>query len=55
MAGNPVADSNIGKMTIAGAELNPEADLAAKRLKGLLGYVEQLVKLDENPATRLSH
>jgi hypothetical protein len=52
--GNPAAASNIGKRPIVGAEPNPEDDLAAKRLIGLLGYVEQLVKLDENPATRLS-
>jgi hypothetical protein len=33
----------------------PSADdkLAVKRLNGLLDYVEQLVKLDERPATRL--
>jgi hypothetical protein len=36
------------------SERSAEDDLAVKRLSGLLGYVEQLVKLDENPAPRLS-
>ena len=31
-----------------------EEDVAARRLGELLGYVEQLIKLDERPATRLS-
>jgi len=35
-------------------ELNAEDRLAARRLNGLLDYVEALVKLDERPATRLS-
>ncbi|HEY8033012.1 MAG TPA: DNA helicase, partial [Methylocella sp.] len=35
------------------SELKAEGDVAAKRLGDLLGYVEQLVKLDERPATRL--
>ncbi|MGO9768746.1 MAG: AAA domain-containing protein [Roseiarcus sp.] len=35
-------------------ELNDEDRLAARRLDGLLDYVEQLVKLDERPATRLA-
>lgn len=35
-------------------ELNAEDKVAARRLDGLLDYVEQLVKLDERPAARLS-
>jgi hypothetical protein len=35
-------------------ELTAEDKLAARRLNGLLDYVEALVKLDENPATRLA-
>ena len=35
-------------------ELRPEDKIAAKRLDGLLDYVEALVKLDERPATRLA-
>ena len=35
-------------------ELNAEDKLAARRLNGLLEYVEALVKLDERPATRLA-
>jgi hypothetical protein len=34
--------------------LTPEDRVAAKRLDGLLDYVEALVKLDERPATRLA-
>ena len=33
---------------------NAEDRLAARRLDGLLDYVEALVKLDERPATRLA-
>lgn len=44
----------VEKMTIVAKERGSGDDLAVKRLDGLLGYVEQLVKLDENPATRLS-
>lgn len=36
------------------AELKAEDKLAARRLNGLLEYVEALVKLDERPATRLA-
>ena len=36
------------------AELTNEDRLAAQRLKGLLEYVEALVKLDERVAVRLS-
>ena len=36
------------------AEANAEDQLAARRLTGLLDYVEALVKLDERVATRLS-
>ena len=35
-------------------ELTTEDKVAAKRLDGLLDYVEALVKLDERPATRLA-
>lgn len=35
-------------------ESTPEDKVAAKRLDGLLDYVEALVKLDERPATRLA-
>jgi hypothetical protein len=35
-------------------ELTAEDRLAAKRLDGLLDYVEALVKLDERPAARLA-
>lgn len=35
-------------------ELNTDDRLAARRLGGLLDYVEELVKLDERPATRLA-
>jgi hypothetical protein len=35
-------------------ELNDEDRLAARRLDGLLDYVEALIKLDERPATRLA-
>ena len=36
------------------AQVNVEDELAARRLTGLLDYVEALVKLDERVATRLS-
>jgi hypothetical protein len=36
------------------AEATAEDQLAARRLTGLLDYVEALVKLDERVATRLS-
>lgn len=36
------------------SELTAEDKLAARRLNGLLEYVEALVKLDERPATRLA-
>jgi hypothetical protein len=35
-------------------ELTDEDKVAAKRLDGLLDYVEALVKLDERPATELA-
>ena len=35
-------------------EITAEDKLAARRLNGLLDYVEELVKLDERPATRLA-
>ena len=39
---------------IVATEPNAEDRLAARRLDGLLDYVEALVKLDERPATRLA-
>jgi hypothetical protein len=35
-------------------ELTAEDKLAARRLNGLLDYVEALIKLDERPATQLA-
>ncbi len=43
-----------GEVIILQVELNAEDRLAARRLDGLLDYVEALVKLDERPATRLA-
>jgi very-short-patch-repair endonuclease len=39
---------------VVSSETTTEDKVAAKRLDGLLDYVEALVKLDERPATRLS-
>jgi hypothetical protein len=44
----------IENIPIVATELNAEDRLAARRLDGLLDYVEALVKLDERPATRLA-
>lgn len=41
-------------MPPASPALTPNDLLAAKRMRGLLDYVEALVKLDENVATRLA-
>jgi len=38
---------------VVSTEITAEDKLAARRLNGLLDYVEALVKLDERPATRL--
>jgi hypothetical protein len=35
-------------------QFSPEDEIAAKRLEGLLDYVDALVKLDERPATELA-
>ena len=40
--------------SIVAPEVKAEDDVATRRLEELLGYVEQLIKLDEHPATRLS-
>jgi hypothetical protein len=35
-------------------ELSPDDEIAAKRLAGLLDYIDALAKLDERPATELA-